>query len=473
MKAFFRRNPTPARVEDNNDEEEIEKLQIPMHSTTANQVPPAAPAPIAAPPAAPAPAANPPTEFFAQLIETMKNIQAPQHPAKIVVKSRDHKESVDLAKLQNGMLQLMYTTGGIIWDDSIVKNTRVASFSQGFLNYDLARLASVQATQLSNLFMTIFSTEPKDNQDESQINPLNRLMSLAVFPPKFTKGHLNASFQSLDLKAALIYKSTSIHPFHYALQNNRKLIIDAANKMDEEQNKINWRIVKKDRSKIASMIEGVGHINSMEDVAMTCANICSVQLAMVIVLAGKPLLYQCAGKVICFIENKKTKTWLRDNLNSIAHLPMVFMAKIHQFFQHLALFLQNSINTNKIELCNDKFDTKYISIAVRLASKFFNKMQEHVEDNSIPKDVPAFAKGFFLKAPGGGYVPALKDDEAKKSGTAQPADGNSGGKRRPNGKEQQGQKKPRKEFSDKSLKMSLFHIKKGTPASKHCPIRAL
>jgi hypothetical protein len=162
----------------------------------------------------------------------------------------------------------------------------VATLSQGFLNL-LARSASVQATQLSNLFTTIFSTEPKDDDDKNHANPLNRLMSLVVSPPKFTKGHLNASFQSLDLETGSMYKLTSINPFHYAPQGNRKLIIDAAIKMDEEHNDINWRIAEKDRSKISSMIEGVGCVNTMEKVAMTCANICGVQLAMVDILAGK------------------------------------------------------------------------------------------------------------------------------------------------------------------------------------------
>jgi hypothetical protein len=230
MKEFFCRNPTPAHVEDLDDEEETEEVQIPVISAIANQAPPAAPALASI--------TNPPADFFAQLIETIKNIQAPQHPAKIVVESRDHEDSVDLAKLQNRMLQLMYAMGEIIWDDGIVKNICVASFSQGFLNL-LTRSASVQATQLSNLFMTIFLTKPKEDGDNSQISPLNRLMSLVVFRPKFTKGHLNTSIQSSDPKAGSIYKSTSINPFQYALQNNRKLIMEAAIKMDEEHNKIN------------------------------------------------------------------------------------------------------------------------------------------------------------------------------------------------------------------------------------------
>jgi hypothetical protein len=75
----------------------------------------------------------PPPEFFAQLIETMKNIQVPQQPSKIVVESRDYEETIDLAKLQNGMLQLFYATGDINWDDGVAKNIKVATFLQGFL----------------------------------------------------------------------------------------------------------------------------------------------------------------------------------------------------------------------------------------------------------------------------------------------------------------------------------------------------
>jgi hypothetical protein len=464
LKAFFRRNPTPARVEIIDDDENADEPRVPVRSTSApsNSLPPGI--------ATAATISNPPPEFFAQLIETMKNIQAPQQPTKIVVESRDHEETIDLAKLQTGMLQLMYATGEINWEDGSVKNIRVATFSQGFLNL-LSRSASVQATQLTNLFATIFSTEPEDDDDDFQSNPLSRLMSMVVFTSKFTKGHLNASFQSSDLETGSMYKSTSINPFHYAPQGNRKLILEATAKMDEERNELNWRIVEKDRSKISSLIEGIGRVNNMDEVAMTCANICGVQLAMVDITSGKPLLFQLAWKVIRFIENKKTKTWMRDNSDCIAHLPMIFMAKIHQFFMHLASFSQNSINTNKIETGDDKFETRSVSVAVKLASKFFAKMQEHIDDNSVPKDVPAFAKSFFVEANGGGFAPAPPAAEPAKPAATQPADTNGGGKRKGNSEGEQqaeGQKKKRN-TSDKSLKMGLFHLKKGTPASKALP----
>jgi hypothetical protein len=137
--------------------------------------------------------AMPSQEFFEQLIVTMKNIHAPQQPSKIIVESRDHKELVDLPKLQNSMLQLMKATGNVNWDDGTVKNICTAIFTQGFMTL-LSRLAAVQAALLTNLFNTIFASKQEDNYDDSALHPLNRLMSLVIFPPKFVKGHLNPSF---------------------------------------------------------------------------------------------------------------------------------------------------------------------------------------------------------------------------------------------------------------------------------------
>ncbi len=81
-----------------------------------------------------------------------------------------------------------------------------------------------------------------------------------------------------------------------------------------------------------------------------------------------------------------------------------------------------------------------------------------------------FPRSFFIEATGGGFTLEQKGDDAKKQSASQPANGTGSGMRKPNSKEQQGgQKKPKKEFSDKSLKMGLFHVKKGAPASKALP----
>jgi hypothetical protein len=71
--------------------------------------------------------------------------------------------------------------------------------------------------------------------------------------------------------------------------------VKAANsEMEEERNEMNWKIVEKDRKQISSMIEEVRRITSMNGIAMTCANVCGVQLVIVDDSTSKPILYQFA-----------------------------------------------------------------------------------------------------------------------------------------------------------------------------------
>ena len=86
---------------------------------------------------------------------------------------------------------------------------------------------------------------------------------------------------------------------------------------------------------------------------------------------------------------------MRDNMDAIAHLPMVLMAKIHQFFQLLASFLQNLINTNKVELGLTDLDNKHLKTTIKLTTNFFKKMVNHINDNSVPK-VPPLQKASLL-----------------------------------------------------------------------------
>jgi hypothetical protein len=66
-------------------------------------------------------------------------------------------------------------------------------------------------------------------------------MSLYVFQVKFVKGHLNATFQSDDLKLTAMNKSMSINPFHYGPQNDQALVIAATKEKEEERNEKNFQ----------------------------------------------------------------------------------------------------------------------------------------------------------------------------------------------------------------------------------------
>ena len=159
---------------------------------------------------------------------------------------------------------------------------------------------------------------------------------------------------------------------------------------------------------------------------------------------------------------------MRDNSDSIAHLPFVLMGKLHQFFQHLASFSQNSINTNKVETNNNTLDVKQVTTAVKLVSKFFKKMIEHIEDSTIPKEIPPFARIFFVEQ-SGKVTPAANPATTieQESAGKQPTAGTEGGKRKSDGADNQMRKK--RETSDKSLTMGIFHVKKGTPVLKALP----
>ncbi len=286
--SYFERNPTPACAEESPTDALQEEPRVQVISTAATN----------------AATGRPDKEFYRVMIKTMKKMQngAPIQNQKIVVESRDHKETVDAAKLQTSMVWLMYaTTNTVNWVEGTVKSVCLGTFTQEFKNLP-ERSARVQVTQLTNLAKTILTTKSEDNDDDG---PLNRLMLLCVFQAKFVKGHLNETFQSDDLDLAAMHKSTSINPFHYGPQNDQALVATARKEQEEEQNEKNFSIIKTHCKKILSLIKGIEKVNTMEDVAMTCTNMCGMQLVIINIAAGKPLLFQYAYKMIRFIKSKK------------------------------------------------------------------------------------------------------------------------------------------------------------------------
>jgi hypothetical protein len=106
-----------------------------------------------------------------------------------------------------------------------------------------------------------------------------------------------------------------------------------------------------------------------------------------------------------------------------------FHGKTAPIFKNLAFFSQNSINTNRVEhnLVCSNLGTKVIALAVKLASKFFKKMDDHIDDDSFPKAVPAFARNLFSEQLPVNII-AMKGksgiDELKQPGEQNKVDGN-------------------------------------------------
>jgi hypothetical protein len=92
----------------------------------------------------------------------------------------------------------------------------------------------------------------------------------------------------------------------------------------------------------------------------------------------------------------------------------------------------------------------------------------------FPKRCLLLPKNLFIEQISGSFGLATNTSEGPKFEVNQPAASSEGSKRKSSGDEASGtQKKPRKEFLDKSLKMGIFHIKKDTPAVKAIPDKAL
>ncbi len=135
---------------------------------------------------------------------------------------------------------------------------------------------------------------------------------------------------------------------------------------------------------------------------------------------------------------------------------------------HLANFSQNSLNTNKVELGDSDFDTRLVKTGVRPGAKFINKMIKHVKDNLVPKEIPNFAKSLFVKQTAQGIITLMATNTNAKNQKGAAVSGaivsgttvSGESKKRKSNRNEPGKKKTRKEFSDKSLKMGLFHTKK-------------
>ncbi len=222
--SYFEHNPTPAHVEEPPTDALQEEPRVQVVSTAATN----------------AVTDGPDKEFYRVMIETMKKLQngAPIQNQKIVLKSCDHEETVNAAKLQTSIVRLMYaTTNTVDWEEGTVKSVHLGTFTQEFKNL-LERSAMVQVTQLTNLAKIIFTAKSEDDDNDS---PLNKLMLLYVFQAKIVNGHLNATFQSDDLELAAMHKSMIINPFHYRPQNDQALVIAATKEKEEERNEKNFQ----------------------------------------------------------------------------------------------------------------------------------------------------------------------------------------------------------------------------------------
>ena len=407
-------------------------------------------------------------QYWAQQPNGMPPMQQMQSnqvwgPQQIIVRSEDMQANLKAVKLQTDMLRLFFIVADCDWEDKKLTNARLPTLTTEMKNI-LDEPVSVRAIQLSNLFQTIFNEVPDNDID--QLNPLFSHMSMTHFDKKFATGILNARFQYTDLDGATAYESTEINIFHFGPQSDASLVNAARIRDANARNEIDFKIHESQRTKMNSTIEGIGRVNNIEDVVKVCANMCGIIRSIIdMQKGGYPLLHEFAIKIVLCIRNPSFQRWYLKNSDKLTHLHFIFMQKLHHVFVLLAQFSSNSKNTNSIKLGKSTFDNKNLNGAIKYASSFLIKMEEYVDEDSVPTDVPSFARGI---------IESLKPAEkalVKTSaswGAAAPVYGVAA----KSGQDEPDKKKQKKVIGKKNTdftKLGLFHAKDGIEDGKVFP----
>jgi len=399
-----------------------------------------------------------PHPVFNQMIETLKSLSSNQ-PTSIIVASQQVEEDKEMQESNNSSLQLFYAYGEGDWDEGRLTQVSKASFSVGFKNVLAKKSIKSKNNELTNLLTTIFSTTNSKTDNSYEDFELARMRSLVAFDPKFVTAHINANFSTTDLDAESATKSTSINAFSYAPQNNKLKTLQKLADIQAHQNESLFNINEKDKKETSAYIEGIGQVDSNEDVVSACANICGIMFAIVDTTgSNKPILHQVVMKIILFIRERSTSIWMRDNKKDCAHLPYVFMWEIQKFLQALARFSKNSVNIRKIQSNELNLETSDITVAFKSFSTFMTNMYEHVSNDTVPKTIPRYAKNFIT----------LKDDKSPPSPAPVLNVPNESNKRKPDTHLEQGKKK-KKDDSEKSMKSGIFHASTSALVSKILP----
>ncbi len=365
----------------------------------------------------------------------------------MIFRSEAENELKRAAKLQTDILKIFFAVGKCNWDEATITEICPPVLTQEFQNV-LDTTQSVRATRFGNLCCTVFNKIPEN--EVNLLNPLYTNMYMIHFSKNFTMGILNAHFQYTQL-GGNNYESTVINLFHFAPQSDTSLVSKAIQGDAYAQNEEDNLVPDSHCTKGKTVIEGIGRVSSMSDVVKVCANFCAIMCAIVDIEQRKPFLYSFMIKMILVIQHPNFQCWSANNKESLMHLHFNFMQKLHQVFIKLASFTSNSKNTHAIKHNGEHptFYLKDINSAVKLASTFFEKMQDNiVNESATGLDVPAFAHVTPISPVWGKHPHANIGDDSTNHRTNQ--DVNTGGL-----------KKPKKECLPRT-NLGLFHANPGS-----------
>lgn len=383
------------------------------------------------------------TQIMALQQQSIAN--ANQQPTQIIVESKADKAKEKEAKLNATMLCLLFVGGDF---DSFKKrvdlvNLRVPTYTTVMLNI-LDEPSAVKYVQAANILRTVFDDEPANLAE--RLSPLFTELSMHHFSRNFVAAFINCNFQPSNFET-LDYEPQAISILHFAKQDDTCQVNEAKRLEEEQRNERDFDFSEAHRKQMKTTITPLGKVESMKDIGHVAANLAATIRAFFDVDSGAvPILYQLAMKVIETINQKKFKLWVDKYGPRMPHLPFVFLNMLQHVLGRMMVFAQHTINIQTIDRGDDGSNLKS-DIACECGEhivRFFNKMDEHIADATVPKDAPIWYNSNLVEAPASGITAATparqtqqgKAAEASKSPSASPAKKKSKGLK-PTGKADQ------------------------------------
>jgi hypothetical protein len=140
------------------------------------------------------------------------------------------------------------------------------------------------------------------------------------------------------------------------------------------KNKREFDFIETHHKVLKTTIEGLGKITSMDCIVKICANVCCVITAFFNIRPGNPV------------------RWHAEARGDVPQLPYIFLNMLHKVLTQLAVFSTNAVNNNLVEHGDNgsKLVVTPVTNIVKFASRFFDKMDNHILEGSVPDSVPNF-----------------------------------------------------------------------------------
>ena len=324
-----------------------------------------------------------------QQFTTQQDFQAMLQNANLTLVTQADKERDSETTLGLNKLRLFHVTGKIDWDEGTVSNVTLPTWS-GSAQTIMGVTSAARASRLGDALFTVFRSEPTSRIEK--FDPLFTQMSMTTFTRPFCTALLACHFQATQL-SSLHEESNYINVTHFANQNLEEKVLAIQRSEQEEATERSNNVPESQRKSKVTTLTVLGNIKHLGDVVDVCANFCGVDRTLFDYSGpgGKAIVYQIFEKMVEVIFDKEFKQWSDQRADKMPQLPFNFIALLQSVFVELITFARNMVNLSQLDIApqnnSPTFELICVETAVAIASRFVNKLKNHVQDKTTFTDV--------------------------------------------------------------------------------------